>query len=137
MFKELKEPASKGLGEFKEFISKGNVIDLAVGVIIGAAFGKIVSALVADIFMPILGIITGGIKLSDRKFVFNHWGQSLDLPYGSFLQAILDFFIIALALFFVVKFINRFRKKEEKAAPSTPEDVILLREIRDLLKDKP
>ncbi|MEO6052992.1 MAG: large-conductance mechanosensitive channel protein MscL [Chthoniobacterales bacterium] len=137
MFKELKEPASKGLGEFKEFISKGNVVDLAVGVIIGAAFGKIVTALVTNIFMPLLGLITGGINLTDRKFAIHDFGKELILPYGAFLQAILDFFIVALALFFVVKLINRFRKKEEKAAPPIPEDVVLLREIRDLLKEKP
>ena len=127
--------------EFKEFISRGNVVDLAVGVIMGAAFGKIVSSLVADVVMPPVGLALGRVNFTDLKLTL---GNSPDpskppvtLNYGSFLQTTLDFLIIALAVFLLVQAVNRLKRKEV-AAPKpehipTPEEV-LLTEIRDLLK---
>lgn len=129
--------------EFKEFISRGNVMDLAVGIIMGAAFGKIVSSLVNDIIMPPVGQILGGIDFQDLFFALN--GESyatLELAkeagaavvaYGSFLQAVVDFTIIGFCVFLIVKSLNKLQKKTEKPKP-TPADIILLTEIRDLLK---
>ncbi|OKP71821.1 MULTISPECIES: large-conductance mechanosensitive channel protein MscL [Paenibacillus] len=121
--------------EFKKFALKGNVLDLAVAVVIGAAFGKIVSSLVADIIMPLIGIITGGINLSGLHFTH---GKAV-VSYGVFLQSVVDFFIIAFSIFMVVKLANRFKRKEtvkvevvEPPAPS-PEAALLI-EIRDLLR---
>jgi large conductance mechanosensitive channel len=124
--------------EFKEFAMKGNVVDLAVGVIIGAAFGKIVSSLVADIFMPILGKAIGGINFSDLAFGLGKdpTGKDVLIKYGSFLQTIFDFMIIAFVLFCAIKFINRLKKPPpaEAVAPAPPpRSEILLEEIRDLL----
>lgn len=118
--------------EFKEFISKGNVIDLAVGVVIGGAFGKIVSSLVDDIIMPLVGIIIGGINFSELKVTIG----DAKLSYGMFIQNIIDFLIVAACIFVFIKFINKFkRKKEEEApAPKKDEQIVLLEEIRDLLK---
>src|SRR5580765_5148382 len=119
------------LEEFKKFAMRGNVIDLAVGVIIGAAFGAIVSSLVADIIMPIIGIITGGIDFSGLSAKV---GQA-NVTYGKFIQAIFSFIIIAFTLFLVIKALIRFKKKEEAApAAAPPADIQLLTEIRDLLK---
>ena len=123
--------------EFKEFISRGNVIDLAVGVIIGGAFGKIVSSLVDDIIMPIIGIIIGGLDFSQLSVSV---GEAT-IGYGSFIQNIVDFFIIALCIFLIIKLINRFRKKkeapvEEPKEPEPSREELLLAEIRDLLKNK-
>ncbi len=137
------------LQEFKTFAMRGNVIDMAVGVIIGGAFGKIVSSLVGDMIMPVLGILVGGVNFTDLKWVIregytNDQGQAVEaatLNYGNFLQSTFDFIIIAFSIFLFIKLINRFsRKKEEekKAAPDpapTPQEV-LLTEIRDLLKEK-
>jgi len=120
------------LKEFREFAVKGNVVDLAVGVIIGAAFGKIVSSLVADIIMPLVGILVGGIHYEDLVFMVG----DAEVTYGKFLQNLLDFIIVAFVIFWMVKVINHFRRKQEeapKAAPP-PRDVQLLEEIRDLLK---
>ncbi len=120
--------------EFKEFISKGNVIDLAVGIIIGGAFGKIVSSFVGDIIMPVIGMIFGGISFSGLSVAI---GDST-LNYGLFIQAIVDFLIIALVIFFMIKLINKMRRKkaeEPKAPPAPPRDEVLLEEIRDLLKE--
>jgi large conductance mechanosensitive channel len=120
------------LKEFRDFINRGSVIDLAVGIIIGAAFTAIVSSLVDDLIMPIIGIITGGINFTGLSVTV---GEAA-LTYGNFIQAILNFLIIAFAVFWMVKAVNRFRKQEEKpeepAAPTTEEK--LLTEIRDLLK---
>ena len=120
--------------EFKEFISKGNVVDLAVGVIIGGAFGKIVTSLVNDILMPLLGIVLGGINFGGLTLKVG----SAVIAYGAFIQNIIDFLIIAFCIFMFVKFINRLTlkpKKEEKPkAPAKSDEVILLEEIRDLLK---
>ena len=124
--------------EFKEFAMKGNVVDLAVGVIIGAAFGKIVSSLVGDIFMPALGKFVGGINFSDMAIALGKdpTGKEVLIKYGAFVQAIFDFMIIALVLFFVIKGINRL-KRPAPAAPAAPapppKSEILLEEIRDLL----
>lgn len=122
--------------EFKEFISRGPVLDLAVGVIIGGAFGKIVTSLVDNIFMPIIGMIIGGLDFS---------GLSLEvgdatLKYGAFIQSVIDFLIVALCIFLFIKAINKAKdvakrgKKEEKEEAPKPEDIQLLEEIRDLLK---
>jgi large conductance mechanosensitive channel len=124
--------------EFKEFAMKGNVVDLAVGVIIGAAFGKIVSSLVGDIFMPTFGKVIGGVNFSD--FAINlgkdPTGKDVLIKYGAFLQTTFDFLIIALVLFMVIKGINRL-KRPAPAAPAEPapppKSEILLEEIRDLL----
>ena len=129
------------ISEFKEFISKGNVLDLAVGVVIGAAFGKIVTALVDGIIMPIVGIITGGVSVSDWKYVIHpavvDAAGKVTTPenaiaYGAFIQTVVDFLIIAFVIFLVIKAYNRMRKPV--AAAAAPEDVLLLREIRDELK---
>lgn len=126
--------------EFKEFAMRGNVIDLAIGIVIGAAFGKIVTSLVADIIMPPLGLLIGGVNFTDLKVVMKAAvdnNPAVTLNYGNFLQVIFDFLIVAFAIFLLVKGINRFKKKEEAkpAAPATPSnEEKLLMEIRDLLK---
>lgn len=130
--------------EFKAFISRGNVVDMAVGVIIGSAFTKIVNSLVNDVVMPALGVITGGINFTDLKYVITpatEEAAEVAIRYGSFIQNIVDFLLIAVVVFMMVKVINKLRapkeepKKEEPAAPPpTPEDILLLREIRDSLK---
>lgn len=125
----------KGIEEFKQFITKGNVVDLAVGVIIGGAFGKIVTSLVNDILMPIIGVLLGGLKFSELSITVG----SADIKYGSFIQNIVDFLIIAFCIFLFIKIINIFlkkNKKEETKAPLINEEVKLLGEIRDLLKNK-
>ena len=130
------------VSEFKEFISKGNVLDLAVGVVIGAAFGKIVTALVDGIIMPLVGVLLGGVSVSDWKYVLKP--ESVDaagakvaevaVQYGMFIQTLIDFLIIAFVIFLVIKAYNRMRKPAAEAAAAPPEDVLLLREIRDSLK---
>lgn len=125
----------KFLEEFKQFISKGDVVSMAVGIIIGGAFTAIVTSLVNDIITPILGIILGGIDFSKIAITVG----SAKLGVGLFIQSVIDFLLKAVFLFFVVKFFNNFKKKEETApapAPVVPEDVKLLTEIRDLLKTK-
>ncbi|MBV8062799.1 MAG: large-conductance mechanosensitive channel protein MscL [Nevskia sp.] len=125
------------LKEFKEFAMKGNVVDLAVGVIIGAAFGKIVSSLVADIFMPVLGLVTGGINFADMAITLKEAEgktPAVLLSYGKFIQASFDFVIVAFAIFLFVKAINSFKRKQEAAPAAPPAQEVLLTEIRDLLK---
>ena len=118
------------LKEFKEFISKGNVLDLAIGVIIGVAFGAIVNSIVADFLMPLIGIVIGGIDFSGLSIKV---GGAV-LPYGKLVQSVINFLIIAFVLFLIVKLINQFKsKKVEEPAPPT-KDQELLTEIRDLLK---
>lgn len=129
------------LKEFKKFALKGNVVDLAIGVIIGSAFGKIVSSLVNDIIMPLLGIVLGKIDLTSAKIVIKKAvgdAAELSITYGQFLQTVIDFLIIALSLFFVTKAILAFKKKEEEKPqePKPSEQEKLLAEIRDLLKEK-
>jgi len=117
--------------EFKEFAMKGNVVDLAIGVIIGAAFSKIVSSLVDDVITPLIlkpALDAANLKDLDKLVIMG------TVKVGVFLSAILNFLIVAFILFLVVKGINRFKKKEEAAPTATPEDIILLREIRDALK---
>lgn len=130
--------------EFKEFAMRGNVIDMAVGVVIGGAFGKIVSSLVGDVIMPIVGVLTGGVNFTDLKFTLKDAvgdTAAVTVNYGSFIQTMVDFTIIAFCIFCVVKAINSLKKpkveepKSEEPAP-VPEDVALLTEIRDLLKNK-
>ena len=121
--------------EFREFAVKGNVMDLAVGVIIGAAFGKIVSSLVEDVVMPLIGTLMGGLDFSALAFKIG----SATLKYGKFIQTCFDFLIIAWAIFLVVKLINRLKREEAVPAPSPaapPKQEALLEEIRDLLKQK-
>ncbi|MBL7743658.1 MAG: large-conductance mechanosensitive channel protein MscL [Chitinophagaceae bacterium] len=121
------------LKEFKDFAMKGNVIDLAIGVVIGGAFGAIVSAIVDHVIMPIVGMITGGIDFDSLAITVG----SAQLRYGMAITAIVKFIAIAFFLFIVVKAINKTKKKEEAAAPAAPpEDITLLREIRDELKKR-
>jgi len=118
--------------EFKEFINRGNVVDLAVGVIIGGAFGKIVTSLVNDVLMPLLGILIGGINLSNLTLTFN----DATIAYGVFLQNIIDFLIVAISIFFFIKVLNKLTHKEKRQEVETTvknDEVILLEEIRDLL----
>lgn len=129
------------LKEFKEFAFKGNVIDLAVGVIIGGAFGKIVASLVNDVLMPIIGIMLGGINFTNLKFVITPASENVAesaIYYGKFFQSIVDFLIIAISVFFFVRLISLAKKKEEivkkVAEPVKTDEVVLLEEIRDLLK---
>jgi len=120
--------------EFREFAVKGNVMDLAVGVIIGAAFGKIVGSLVEDVVMPVIGSLMGGLDFSGLAIKIG----SATLKYGKFLQICLDFLIIAWAVFLIVKLINRLKREEEKPAQpkAPPRQEVLLEEIRDLLKNR-
>ena len=125
--------------EFKEFAVKGNVVDMAVGVIIGGAFGKIVSSFVGDIVMPVLGTIIGGVNFSELAVQLgaNPAGEPVLLKYGVFLQNVLDFVIIAFAIFMAIRGINKLKRPAPAAAPAAvPEDIILLREIRDQLKTR-
>lgn len=133
------------LKEFKEFALKGNVVDLAVAVIIGGAFGKIVTSLVNDLIMPIFGFLMAGMNFSDLKYVMSEAimanGEVIKpeaaILYGSFIQSIIDFVIIAFSIFIAIKLISKSRKKEEtlvEEAPPAPTDIELLTEIRDLLK---
>lgn len=134
------------MSEFKEFIAKGNVMDLAVGVIIGGAFGKIVSSLVEDVIMPPIGLLLGGVKFNDLKIVMQEAvGEEtpeVAIRYGTFLGQVINFLIIAFVIFMMVKFVNNMRKRlekpkvEEEAAPAGPTQEELLVEIRDLLKSK-
>lgn len=132
----------KFLSEFKAFALKGNIFDLAIGVIIGGAFNKIVSSLVNDIIMPIIGVLTGGINFRDYKvFLTNplYGTQALTLNIGMFFQNIIDFLIIALSIFLAIKLVARLERKKELEEEVLPEKedetVTLLTEIRDLLKD--
>ncbi|MBQ6770054.1 MAG: large-conductance mechanosensitive channel protein MscL [Bacteroidales bacterium] len=139
----------KFMKEFKEFAMKGNVMDMAVGVVIGGAFGKIVSSLVSDIIMPLIGAITGGLNFTEWKWVIREAvmeGETvvkpeLCLTWGNFLQVVFDFIIIAFSIFMVIKGINSLKRKEEEkpaepAASAGPTQEELLAEIRDLLKNK-
>ena len=120
------------IAEFKQFAMRGNVLDLAVAVVIGAAFGKIISALVEGIIMPLIGLLIGGINIVDKTFKI---GGAV-IKWGSFLQAIIDFTIIALAIFVAIKFINILQNKKEKKEEMISKEASILLEIRDLLKVK-
>ena len=129
--KEALEKGSKTLNEFKEFISRGNVIDLAVGVIIGSALGKIVSSIVDDILMPIIGMLIGGLDFTDLSIKLG----DAKIRYGLFIQNVIDFLIVAVCIFILIKIINKFnKKKEEEIEPVINEELETLKEIRDLLK---
>jgi len=130
----------KFLDEFKKFAIKGNMVDMAVGIIIGAAFGKIVASLVNDIIMPPIGLLLGGVNFADLKVVMKaatDTAPAVTWNYGSFIQVLIDFLILAFVIFMLIKAINAAKKKEE-AAPAAPpaptKDQVLLTEIRDLLK---
>lgn len=130
------------LQEFKKFAMRGNVVDMAVGIVIGAAFGKIVSSFVADVIMPPLGLLLGGVDFKDLVIVLQEAvGETpaVVIAYGQFIQTVVDFVIIAFAIFMVIKAMNSLKAKEE-AAPAAPpapsKEELLLTEIRDLLKDK-
>jgi large conductance mechanosensitive channel len=136
----IKEKIMSMMQEFKEFAIKGNVVDMAVGVIIGGAFGKIVSSFVTDVIMPPIGVLIGGVDFSKLAFVLldaTSTGPAVVISYGKFIQTVIDFTIIAAVIFIVIKGINSMKKKAE-AAPATPAappaQEVLLAEIRDLLK---
>ncbi|NLB62069.1 MAG: large-conductance mechanosensitive channel protein MscL [Clostridiales bacterium] len=127
--------------DFKKFAFKGNVLDLAIGVIIGGAFGKIVTSLVNDIIMPAIGMLLGGVSFADLKVVIPSIKEGVAdaaIMYGLFIQSVVDFLIIAMSIFLFVKLIERFKKKEEAVVepPAPSDEVKLLEEIRDLLKNK-
>ena len=130
------------ISEFKEFAMRGNVIDLAVGVVIGAAFGKIVSSLVDDIIMPVIGKLVGGVDFSTLAIVLEPARMGADgkeiaavlLRYGNFIQNIFDFVIVAFAIFLFVKLINRMHRKPDPAPAAPAADIVLLTEIRDALR---
>lgn len=137
----------KFIQEFKDFAMRGNVLDMAIGVVVGGAFGKIVTSLVNDIIMPGVGVLTGGINFTDYKLVIQKGvteGTEVITPevaitWGAFIQTIIDFLIIAFCIFLAVKAINQFKRKEEApapAAPAGPTQEELLAEIRDLLKEQ-
>ncbi|EEX49473.1 large-conductance mechanosensitive channel [Pasteurella multocida] len=127
--------------EFREFAMRGNVVDMAVGVIIGGAFGKIVSSLVGDVVMPVLGILTGGVDFKDLSIVLKEAvgeAPAVTLNYGAFIQTVFDFTIIAFAIFLMIKGLNKLKREEPKVeepeAPKLSNEEVLLTEIRDLLK---
>lgn len=130
------------ISEFKQFAMKGNVVDMAVGIIIGAAFGKIVSSFVGDVVMPPLGLLIGGVDFTDLAITLKEATEgaaAVTLNYGKFVQTVFDFLIVAFAIFIAVKAMNRLKRKEEEkpAAPPAPSrEEVLLAEIRDLLKQK-
>jgi large conductance mechanosensitive channel len=130
----------KLVDEFKAFAMKGNVVDMAVGIIIGAAFGKIIASMVSDVLMPPLGLLIGGVTFTDLKFVMKAAvgdNPAVTLNYGNFLQVVFDFLIVALVVFMMIKAMNATRKKQVPPPPPPPalsKEEILLTEIRDLLK---
>lgn len=131
----------KLLNDFKKFAFKGNAIDMAVGVIVGGAFGKIVTSIVNDLMMPLFGFVVGGVNLSSLRWVLvpaSEGTKELAITYGAFFQTVVDFLIIATSIFLFVRIVGNFiRKKEEKSPPpKKDETVLLLEEIRDILKDK-
>jgi|SRR6185437_1464555 len=135
-----KEYAMSFAKDFKAFIMRGNVVDLAVAVVIGGAFGKIVTSLVSDIIMPPIGWITGGIDFSKLKYIIQDSPDPkkiVSINYGAFINTVITFLIIALAIFVVIKLLERAMPKKPEAPAAPPPDVVLLTEIRDLLKQQP
>ncbi|MGY0505131.1 large-conductance mechanosensitive channel protein MscL [Luteimonas sp. e5] len=132
------------MNEFKEFAMRGNVVDLAVGVVIGAAFGKIVTALVDNVIMPPIGLLIGGVDFSDLAITLKEASvdaageavPAVQIAYGEFINAIIQFIIVAFAIFLVVKAINRMHKAPEEAPAEPSEEVLLLREIRDGIRQR-
>lgn len=142
---KLKEKNKNFIEEFKEFIARGNVMDLAVGVIVGNAFSKIVTSLTDNVLMPIVGVVVGGFDFTNLAISINVWGRTVDLKYGMFIQNTVDFLITAFCIFLIVKIINKlFHKNKDKdqKIEEKPKEVkksdetILLEEIRDLLKNQ-
>lgn len=126
----------KVLNEFKEFISRGNVMDLAIGVIVGGAFSSIVTSLVNNVLTPLLGLVLGGIDFSNLSIKI----KDSNILYGAFIQSVIDFLIVAACIFFIVKILNKLKfksKKEVKQESKKDENILLLEEIRDLMKKKP
>lgn len=130
------ETLTNEASEFKKFISRGNVVDMAVGVIVGGAFGKIVTSLVNDLLMPLIGVVIGGLNFSSLSFKV---GESV-IAYGNFIQSVIDFLIISGCIFLIIKFLGNFKKEEVtdkvEEAPKKSDEALLLEEIRDLLKKK-
>jgi large conductance mechanosensitive channel len=127
------------INEFKKFAMRGNVVDLAVGIIIGGAFGKIVSSVVADVIMPPIGLLVGGVNFTSLAITLKEAAgktPAVTLNYGNFLQAVFDFLIVAFSVFLLVKAINTLQKKEEEAPVAPPKQEVLLEEIRDILSKK-
>ena len=125
--------------EFKEFAIKGNIVDMAVGIIIGVAFGKIVSSFVGDVIMPPIGVLLGGVDFSNLSIIIKEAmanKPAVVISYGKFLQTLIDFIIIAFAVFMAIKAMNALKKKEEAAPAAPSNEEVLLAEIRDLLKEK-
>ncbi len=126
------------LKEFKEFALKGNVLDLAIGVVIGGAFGKIITSLVNDIIMPLIGLIVGGVNFTALEYIIStKGGEPIIIKYGEFIQSAIDFLIIAFSIFLFIKIITSFKKEKEEAPETPPEptkEEVLLGEIRDILK---
>lgn len=128
---KILKKGNKAIKEFKQFISRGNVMDLAIGVIIGSAFGKIVTSVVNDILMPLIGIIIGGLDFTNLSIKI----KDATINYGMFIQNVIDFLIVAICIFIFIKIVSKFTKKsEEKEEVKKDEQIILLEEIRDLLK---
>ena len=131
--KEILKKGNTTLQEFKQFIARGNVIDLAVGVIIGSAFGKIVSSIVDDILMPLIGVIIGGLDFSNLTIKV----EDATIKYGLFIQNVIDFLIVSICIFFIIKIINKLSRKQTKEETIIKDEkTVLLEEIRDLLKEK-
>ncbi len=126
------------LKEFKEFALKGNVLDLAIGVVIGGAFGKIITSLVNDIIMPLIGLIVGGVNFTALEYIIStKRGEPIIIKYGEFIQSAIDFLVIAFSIFLFIKIITSFKKEKEEAPETPPEptkEEVLLGEIRDILK---
>jgi large conductance mechanosensitive channel len=135
------------IGDFQSFIMRGNVVDLAVGIIIGAAFTGIVQSLVKDVFNPVIGLLTGGVDFSDRFFTIKgpvettvdaaKKAGAVTINYGLFLNAVIQFLIVAFVVFWLVRTLQRFMRKQEEAPAAPPKSELLLEEIRDLLKSRP
>lgn len=125
------------INEFKIFISRGNVMDLAVGVIIGNAFSKIVTSLTDNILIPLVGALIGGLDFTNLSYTFNFWHKTIELKYGIFIQNTVDFLITALCIFIVIKILNKFftKKEQKNSEVKKSEEVLLLEEIRDILKE--
>ncbi|PHS36866.1 MAG: large conductance mechanosensitive channel protein MscL [Robiginitomaculum sp.] len=125
------------ISEFKKFAVKGNMLDMAVGIIMGAAFGTVIKSLVADVIMPPIGVITGGVDFSKLSFVIKEAAEGKEavaINYGSFINALIAFIIVAWVLFIIIKAMNKFKEEEEAAPSAPPAQEVLLAEIRDLLK---
>ncbi len=122
------------VSEFKEFVTKGNMMDMATGIIIGAAVTAVVGSMVNDLIMPIIALLTGGIDFTHLSIALGDGEDAAKFGYGAFIQALINFLIIAFVIFMIIKAVNSMKKKEKQAPASPPEEVILLREIRDSLK---